>query len=183
MVLDFEPWGINDSYLRLRRAGGACVVGPGGAWNGLVRLNYVIAGNLGGGDPFLVVRGNDVGFDDGRFYRRGRVAPVLLAPAMVMALFDRGLIDGGEATRLGAGLDVDTNGQDGDDSLMLRAALGGAAFTPVYGDREAGTPPPVVGYALRTLADPDVYLLGVRDGLPLLDEAARLALRRDLARR
>ena len=48
MLFDFEPSGINDTYLRLTRNGLSCIVAPAGVWNGLLRVNYIVAGAPGG---------------------------------------------------------------------------------------------------------------------------------------
>lgn len=180
MLFDFEPSGINDTYLRLTRNGIGCIMAPAGAWNGLLRLNYVIAGNPGGREAFLIFRALDVGFDDGRFYWKGRAAPVLATGAMVDVLLERGLASETEAERLLAGGSAGGGGGD-DEALMLRAALGGSTFTPIYEDTApGGGTPRVTGYALRTLGGTDVHVLRVRNGLPALDPKARAALKRQV---
>lgn len=176
MLFDVEPSGINDGCLRLARNGGECLVGPTGSWNGLLRLDYLIAGGADDGACYLVVRTRDVGFDDGRFQRRGRAGVVLATAAMVAALVSRGLVTDPEGQRLLPGGPVGA-GNGGDDSLMLRAVLAGCTFSPFY---RAGTPPRVAGYALRTLGDRAIHALDARDGVPVLTPDARDALLRML---
>ena len=100
MLFDFEPSGINDTYLRLTRRGVSCIVAPAGAWNGLLRVNYIVAGSPGGADPHMIYRCLDIGWDDGRFCWKGRAAPVMTTSAMVDILQERGLVTSGEAERL-----------------------------------------------------------------------------------
>lgn len=179
MLFDFEPSGINDSYLRLTRSGLSCIVAPAGAWNGLVRLNYIVASGPHGRDPHMVFRSLDVGWDDGRFCWRGRAAPVMTSSAMVDVLLERGMVTEGEAERLLFGINTPSAGASSDEILTVRAMLAGCSFTPVYDNRPLGEgPPAVVGFALRTLADPGAILLEARGGVPVLDGEARDALRR-----
>ena len=182
MLFEFEPSGINDTYLRLTRRGLSCIVAPAGVWNGLLRLNYIVAGSPGGADPHMVFRSQDVGWDDGRFCWKGRTIPVTTSPAMVEIMLERGLVTDNEAERLLFGTPPSADEATSDEALMLRATLLGCSFTPLYGDRPlADGPPPVVGYALRTLSDSSALVLAARDGLPVLDEPARNALKRQLA--
>ncbi|CBS91180.1 hypothetical protein [Azospirillum lipoferum] len=179
MLFDFEPSGINDTYLRLTRCGVSSIVAPAGAWNGLLRVNYIVAGGPGGGEPHLIFRSLDVGWDDGRFCWKGRAAPVMTSSAMVDILLERGLVTEAEAERLLFGINTPTAGASSDEALMIRALLAGCSFTPVYESQPLGTEPPaVVGFAMRTLSDPGAYMLDARDGLPVLDGDARDALRR-----
>ncbi|WP_207459526.1 hypothetical protein [Azospirillum sp. SYSU D00513] len=182
MLFDFEPSGINDTYLRLTRRGLSCIVAPAGVWNGLLRVNYIVAGSPGGADPHMVFRSPDVGWDDGRFCWKGRTTPVTTSAAMVEIMLERGLVTDQEAESLLFGAPASAGDAATDEALMLRATLRGCSFTPLYGDRPlAEGPPPVVGYALRTLSDSSALVLEARDGLPVLDEAARTALKRQLA--
>ncbi|WP_448203091.1 hypothetical protein [Azospirillum sp. sgz302134] len=182
MLFDFEPSGINDTYLRLTRRGVSCIVAPAGAWNGLLRVNYIVAGSPGGADPHMIYRCLDVGWDDGRFCWKGRAAPVMTTSPMVEILLERGLVTDGEAERLLFGINSPATGASSDEALMLRATLLGCSFSPIYDDTplESG-PPRVVGFALRTLADPGAFVLEARDGVPVLDGPARDALKRALA--
>ncbi len=99
---------------------------------------------------------------------------------MTDILIDRGLIGDSEAERLMFGGQPGAEGPTGDEALMLRAALTGATFTPVYGDRSlwSPAPPEMTGYALRTLADVAPFMMPARNGLPVLTDEARAALRR-----
>lgn len=179
MLFDFEPSGINDTYLRLARCGVSSIVAPAGAWNGLLRVNYIVAGGPGGGEPHMIFRCLDVGWDDGRFCWKGRAAPVMTSSAMVDILLERGLVTEAEAERLLFGINTPTAGASSDEALMIRALLAGCSFTPVYESPPLGTEPPaVVGFAMRTLSDPGAYMLDARGGLPVLDGDARDALRR-----
>ncbi|BAI76637.1 hypothetical protein AZL_e02920 (plasmid) [Azospirillum sp. B510] len=179
MLFDFEPSGINDTYLRLTRCGLSCVVAPAGAWNGLLRVNYIVASAPGAAEPHMVFRCLDVGWDDGRFCWKGRAAPVMTSSAMVDILQDRGLVTETEAERLLFGINTPAAGATSDETLMIRALLAGCSVTPVYDQRPLDSEPPVVvGFALRTLSDPDAYLLDARNGVPVLDGEARDALRR-----
>lgn len=181
MLFDVEPSGVNDTYLRLSRNGGACIVGPAGVWNGLLRLNYAIAGTTGGGEPYMIFRSLDVGFDDGRFYWRGRAGPVVTSAAMVRVLTDRGLVSATEGEHLLHGAGTASGTGEADVTLMLRAALGGADFAAVYGPgAPPGGPAPVTAFALRTLGEAGAHILPVRDGLPVLSPEARAALRRQV---
>ncbi len=182
MLFDFEPSGINDTYLRLTRRGVSCIVAPAGAWNGLLRVNYIVAGTPGGSDPHMVFRCLDIGWDDGRFCWKGRAAPVMTTSAMVEILLERGLVTDGEAERLLFGINTPATGASSDEALMMRAMLIGCTFTPLYDDRPLNSgPPTVAGFALRTLADPGAFVLEARDGVPVLDSAARDALKRAVA--
>ena len=182
MLFDFEPSGINDTYLRLTRRGVSCIVAPAGAWNGLLRVNYIVAGTPGGVDPHMIFRCLDIGWDDGRFCWKGRAAPVMTTSAMVEILLERGLVTDGEAERLLFGINGPASGVSTDDALMLRAMLMGCTFSPIYGDEPLSAGPPrVAGFAMRTLADPGTFVLEARDGVPILDGPARDALKRLLA--
>ncbi|AWU97652.1 hypothetical protein [Azospirillum ramasamyi] len=179
MLFDFEPSGINDTYLRLTRCGVSCIVAPAGAWNGLLRVNYIVAGAPGGGEPHMIFRSLDVGWDDGRFCWKGRAAPVMTSSAMVDILLERTLVTEAEAERLLFGINTPAAGASSDEALMIRALLAGCSFTPVYESQPLSTEPPaVVGFAMRTLSDPGAYMLDARGGLPVLDGEARDALRR-----
>ena len=179
MLFDFEPSGINDTYLRLTRCGVSSIVAPAGAWNGLLRVNYIVAGAPGGGEPHMIFRNLDVGWDDGRFCWKGRAAPVMTSSAMVDILLERGLVTEAEAERLLFGINTPAAGASSDEALMIRALLAGCSFTPVYESQPLGTEPPaVVGFAMRTLSDPGAFMLDARGGLPVLDGDARDALRR-----
>jgi hypothetical protein len=183
MLFEIEPFGVNDAFLRLRRNGGACITALGGLWNGLVRLNYLVAPSLAVGDPHLVFRSSDVGWDGDRFQRRGRASPLVVDEAMIDVLCQRGLVAEAEANRLLVGPAPSAEGGDGDDALMLRAVLGGCSFSPVYDDRPRlpGDPAPaLVGYALRTLSARETILVEARDGLPVLGPEARARLVREL---
>ncbi len=180
MLFDFEPSGINDTYLRLTRGGLSCIVAPAGAWNGLLRVNYIVAG-AAGAEPHMVFRCLDVGWDDGRFCWKGRAAPVMTSSAMVDILLERGLVTDAEAERLLFGINAPAAGASSDEALMIRALLGGCSFTPVYESAPPGGGPPLVtGFAMRTLSDPGAYLLEARGGMPVLDGEARDALRRQV---
>lgn len=179
MLFDFEPSGINDTYLRLTRSGLSCIVAPAGAWNGLLRVNYIVAGAPGSSEPYLIFRSLDVGWDDGRFCWKGRAAPVMTSSAMVDILLDRGMVTEAEAERLLFGINTPAAGATSDESLMIRALLAGCSFTPVYDRQPLGTEPPTVaGFAMRTLSDPGAFMLEARSGVPVLDGEARDALRR-----
>ncbi|MBP2303261.1 hypothetical protein [Azospirillum picis] len=181
MLFDFEPSGINDTYLRLTRNGLSCIVAPAGVWNGLLRVNYIVAGAPGGSEPHMVFRSLDVGWDDGRFCWKGRAAPVMTGSAMVDILLDRGLVTEAEAERLLFGINTPAAGASSDEALMIRAMLSGCSFTPVYENQPlGGQPPVVVGFALRTLSDPGAYMLEAKGGMPVLDGDARDALRRQV---
>jgi hypothetical protein len=171
MLFDYEPSGINDSCLRVRRRGGHCILYPAGAWNGLLRLNHLIAGPARA-EPYLLFRMSDVAYDDGRFTRRGSAVPVLVSAPMLDFLVDRDLATADEAAGLLADLPVPPGPGTADARLMLKAALAGANFQPIV---ENGA---VTGYTLRTLGESEVFLLDAEDGVPVLDEAARAALRR-----
>lgn len=182
MLFDFEPSGINDTYLRLTRRGVSCIVAPAGAWNGLLRVNYIVAGTPGGADPHMIFRCLDIGWDDGRFCWKGRAAPVMTTSAMVEILLERGLVTDGEAERLLFGINGPAAAVSSDEALMLRATLAGCTFSAIYDDAPmASGPPRVAGFALRTLSDPGAFVLEARDGLPLLDAKARDALKRLLS--
>ena len=179
MLFDFEPSGINDTYLRLTRNGLSCIVAPAGAWNGLVRVNYIVAGAPGSSEPYMIFRSLDVGWDDGRFCWKGRAAPVMTSSAMVDILLDRGMVTEAEAERLLFGINTPAAGATSDESLMIRALLAGCSFTPVYDQQPLSTEPPTVaGFAMRTLSDPSAFMLEARNGIPVLDGEARDALRR-----
>jgi len=179
MLFDFEPSGINDTYLRLTRNGLSCIVAPAGAWNGLVRVNYIVAGAPGSSEPYMIFRSLDVGWDDGRFCWKGRAAPVMTSSAMVDILLDRGMVTEAEAERLLFGINTPAAGATSDESLMIRALLAGCSFTPVYDQQPLSTEPPTVaGFAMRTLSDPGAFMLEARNGVPVLDGDARDALRR-----
>ena len=182
MFLDFEPSGINDTYLRLTRRGLSCIVAPAGVWNGLLRVNCIVAGSSSRDEPYMVFRCQDVGWDDGRFSRRGHAAPVLTSPAMARLMQERGLVTDQEAQQLLINLPSSAVDTANDETLMLRAALMGCSFSPVYGEPASmDAPPPVVGYVMRTLADSSAFILEACNGLPVLDEAARAALKRQLS--
>lgn len=179
MLFDFEPSGINDTYLRLTRNGLSCIVAPAGAWNGLVRVNYIVAGAPGSSEPYMIFRSLDVGWDDGRFCWKGRAAPVMTSSAMVDILLDRGMVTEAEAERLLFGINTPAAGATSDESLMIRALLAGCSFTPVYDQQPLSSEPPAVaGFAMRTLSDPGAFMLEARNGIPVLDSEARDALRR-----
>jgi len=179
MLFDFEPSGINDTYLRLTRNGLSCIVAPAGAWNGLVRVNYIVAGAPGSSEPYMIFRSLDVGWDDGRFCWKGRAAPVMTSSAMVDILLDRGMVTEAEAERLLFGINTPAAGATSDESLMIRALLAGCSFTPVYDQQPLSSEPPTVaGFAMRTLSDPGAFMLEARNGVPVLDGEARDALRR-----
>ncbi|MBP2308209.1 hypothetical protein GBZ48_32805 [Azospirillum melinis] len=179
MLFDFEPSGINDTYLRLTRNGLSCIVAPAGAWNGLVRVNYIVAGAPGSSEPYMIFRSLDVGWDDGRFCWKGRAAPVMTSSAMVDILLDRGMVTEAEAERLLFGINTPAAGATSDESLMIRALLAGCSFTPVYDQQPLSSEPPTVaGFAMRTLSDPGAFMLEARNGIPVLDSEARDALRR-----
>ncbi|MCG5240674.1 hypothetical protein ACIU1J_20135 [Azospirillum doebereinerae] len=181
MLFDFEPSGINDTYLRLTRNGLSCIVAPAGVWNGLLRVNYIVSGTPGTPEPHMVFRCLDVGWDDGRFCWKGRSAPVMTGSAMVDILLERGLVNEAEAERLLFGINAPAMGASSDEALMLRAMLGGCSFTPIYDDEPLRTEAPVVvGFALRTLSDPGAYVLDARGGVPVLDPVARDALKRQV---
>ncbi len=182
MLFDFEPSGINDTYLRLTRRGVSCIVAPAGAWNGLLRVNYIVAGSPGGTDPHMIYRCLDIGWDDGHFCWKGRATPVMTTSAMVDILLERGLVTDGEAERLLFGIHSPAAGGSTDEVLIMRAMLLGCTFSPFYEDTPlSGRPPRVEGFALRTLADPCAFVLAARDGLPVLDGPARAALKRLMA--
>jgi hypothetical protein len=181
MLFEFEPFGVNDAFLRLKRNGGTCIAAAGGVWNRLIRLNYLVAPNPADDTPHLVFHLAEVGWDGDRFRRRGRAAPLVVDPAMVDALCHRGLISMAEASRL-IGPSPSAGAVESDEALMLRAALGGCTFTPIHPDgprRIGDQAPPVVGYALRTLSEREPILLDVRHGLPVLTDRARSRLTRD----
>ncbi|ANC92786.1 hypothetical protein A6A40_13370 [Azospirillum humicireducens] len=179
MFFDFEPSGINDTYLRLTRCGVSSIVAPAGGWNGLLRVNYIVAGAPGGGEPHMIFRSLDVGWDDGRFCWKGRAAPVMTSSAMVDILLERGLVSEAEAERLLFGINTPAAGASSDEALTIRGLLAGCSFSPIYESQPLGTEPPaVIGFAMRTLSDPGAYMLAARGGLPVLDGDARDALRR-----
>ncbi|WP_391349140.1 hypothetical protein [Azospirillum sp. A23] len=179
MLFDFEPSGINDTYLRLTRNGLSCIVAPAGAWNGLVRVNYIVAGAPGSSEPYMIFRSLDVGWDDGRFCWKGRASPVMTSSAMVDILLDRGMVTEAEAERLLFGINTPATGAASDELLMIRALLAGCSFTPVYDQQPLSSEPPTVaGFAMRTLSDPGAFMLEARNGIPVLDSEARDALRR-----
>lgn len=179
MLFDFEPSGINDTYLRLTRNGLSCILAPAGAWNGLVRVNYIVAGAPGSSEPYMIFRSLDVGWDDGRFCWKGRASPVMTSSAMVDILLDRGMVTEAEAERLLFGINTPAAGATSDESLMIRALLAGCSFTAVYDQQPLSSEPPTVaGFAMRTLSDPGAFMLEARNGVPVLDSEARDALRR-----
>lgn len=181
MLFDFEPSGINDTYLRLTRGGLSCIVAPAGVWNGLLRVNYIVTGAPGGAEPHMVFRCLDVGWDDGRFCWKGRSAPVMTSSAMVDIMLERGLVNDAEAERLLFGINSPATGATSDETLMLRALLSGCSFKPIYDDQPLNhEPPTVVGFALRTLSDPGAYVVDARGGVPVLDSEARDALKRQI---
>ena len=181
MLFDFEPSGINDTYLRLTRGGLSCIVAPAGAWNGLLRVNYIVTGGPGGNNPHMVFRCLDVGWDDGRFCWRGRSAPVMTSSAMVDILLERGLVNEAEAEKLLFGINSPAAGASSDEALMIRALLMGCSFTPVYDTQPLNREPPAVtGFVLRTLSDPNGYLVESHGGVPMLDGDARDALKRQV---
>lgn len=181
MLFDFEPSGINDTYLRLTRNGLSCIVAPAGVWNGLLRVNYIVAGSPGSAEPHMVFRSLDVGWDDGRFCWKGRAAPVMTSSAMVDILLERSLVTEAEAERLLFGINAPAAGASSDEALMIRGLLSGCSFAPVYDNPPLSTEPPaVVGFALRTLSDPGAYMLEARCGVPVLDGEARDALKRQI---
>lgn len=173
MVFDFEPSGINDSCLRIRRGAGHCILYPAGVWNGLIRLNHLIA-SPAKAEPFLVFRMVDVGYDDGRFAWKGRAAAITASPPMLDLIVERGLATAEEADALRFDGPPERIGSLADTTLMLRAVLGGASFQAIVADGA------VTGYALRTLGESAVFTVVAEDGLPVLDEAARSALHRQL---
>lgn len=175
MVFDFEPSGINDSCLRVRRGAGHCILYPAGVWNGLIRLNHLIA-SPAKAEPFLVFRMIDVGYDDGRFAWKGRAAAITASPPMLDLIVERGLATSEEADTLRVDDPPEHIGSFADATLMLRAMLGGASFQAIV------TNGVVTGYALRTLGESAMFTLSAEDGVPVLDEAARSALHRQLAK-
>jgi hypothetical protein len=177
MLFEIEPFGVNDAFLRLERNGAACVMAPVGTWNGLVRLDCLVAPSLAAGDPHMIFRLAHVGWDGDGFRRRGRASPVLVDPAMADVLCQRGLLRQAEANRLLAS-PPQPAASEGDEALMLRAALGGCSFSPVY-EPVPGAPPRLAGYALRTLSDTGATMLDARDGLPVLDAETRARLARE----
>lgn len=179
MLFDFEPSGINDTYLRLTRRGASCILAPAGMWNGLLRVTYIVAGAPGAVDPHMIYRCLDVGWDDGRFCWKGRAAPVMTTTAMVEILLDRGLVTDEEAERLLFGMAGAASAATSDEGMILRGMLAGCTFTPIYADAPlAEGPPAVTGFAMRTLSDPGAFVLEARDGVPVLDAPAREALKR-----
>lgn len=182
MLFDFEPSGVNDTYLRLIRNGVSCILVPADSWNGLIRVNYLAAGASMTADPQMVFRCLDVGWDDGRFFWKGKAHPVSASSSMAAVLTERGLIAEGEADSLLFGVVRQPRGHDRDDTLLLRAVLSGTDIAPVYDDAplRAKAERTMVGFAIRTLSDPTTYLVGQRDGLPVLTAEARDALLRQL---
>ncbi|WP_029007886.1 hypothetical protein [Azospirillum halopraeferens] len=184
MLFEFEPSGINDTYLRLTRNAISCILVPAGTWNGLLRMNYLVSGPTGGSEPHFVFRAADVGWDDGRFFWRGKAAPVVTSTAMVNVLLERGMAVDSEVEMLVFATAGDGGAARSDERLMLRALLGGCTFTPIYEDRPdpfgTGAPPAVTGFAVRTLADPGAFVVEARDGLPVLDPDTRRALQRQV---
>jgi hypothetical protein len=159
-------------------------VAPAGVWNGLLRLNYIVAGSPGGADPHLLFRCLDVGWDDGRFCWKGRAAPITTSASMVEIMLERGLITDVEADRLLFGTLPNAEEAATDERLMLRALLQGCSFSPIYADNPlSNAPPRVAGYAMRTLSGSTTHVLDAREGLPMLDEEARNVLRRELSER
>lgn len=184
MFFEFEPSGVNDTYLRITRNAVSCILAPADAWNGLVRLNYVVAGTIGGREPHVIFRALDVGWDDGRFYWKGKATPVVVSTAMVDVLNERGLLSDDEAERLVFGTPGGVAAGGGsDEGLMLRAMLAGCTFAPLYDAKPGifdGTPPKVTGFALKTLNASDVHVLEARNGVPVLTTEARDSLKREI---
>ncbi|MBY0431823.1 MAG: hypothetical protein K2Q10_11540 [Rhodospirillales bacterium] len=184
MLFEFEPSGVNDTYLRLTRNAVSCILAPADAWNGLVRLNYVVGGTIGGREPHIIFRALDVGWDDGRFYWKGKATPVLVSTAMVDVLNDRGLLSDDEAERMVFGTPAGmAQAASSDDGLMLRAVLAGCTLSPIYDTRPGlfdGRPPKVTDFALRTPSASQVHVLEARNGVPVLTAEARDALKREL---
>lgn len=184
MLFEFEPSGVNDTYLRITRNAVSCILAPADAWNGLVRLNYVVAGTIGGREPHVIFRSLDVGWDDGRFYWKGKATPVVVSTAMVDVLNERGLLSDDEAERLVFGTPGGVAAGGGsDEGLMLRAMLAGCSFAPLYDTKPGifdGAPPKVTGFALKTLNASDVHVLEARNGVPVLSTEARDALKREV---
>lgn len=184
MLFEFEPSGINDTYLRISRNGVSCILVPAGTWNGLLRMNYLVSGPSGGAEPHFVFRAADVGWDDGRFFWRGRAAPVTTSTAMINVLLERGMCNDSEVESLVFATPSEGTGSRADERLMLRAALRGCTFTPIYEDRSplfAGSEPPTVtGFAVRTLSGSGALVVEARDGLPVLDAETRRALQREV---
>lgn len=184
MLFEFEPSGVNDTYLRITRNAVSCILAPAEAWNGLVRVNYVVAGTAAGREPHIIFRCLDIGWDDGRFYWKGKASPVVVSTGMVDVLNERGLLSDDEAERLVFGTPAGLSASAGsDEGLMLRAMLAGCTFSPVYDTRPGlygETAPKVTGFALKTLGASDVHVLDARAGLPVLTATARDALRREL---
>lgn len=180
MLFEFEPSGVNDTYLRISRRGVSCILVPSDCWNGLLRVNYLTAGGGNGHDPFIVFRALDVGWDDGRFFWKGKAHPVSASSSMAVVFVERGLIAERESEALLFGI-VSANSSDSrDETLLLCALMGGATVTPIYDTtplREE-TERKVVGFAIRTLADSTIYTVDNHNGLPVLNERVRDALRR-----
>ncbi|MGQ9365788.1 hypothetical protein [Azospirillum sp. ST 5-10] len=184
MLFEFEPSGINDTYLRISRNGVSCILVPAGTWNGLLRMNCLVSGPSGGAEPHMVFRTADVGWDDGRFFWRGRAAPVTTSTAMINVLLERGMVTDPEVESLVFAAPDDGAGARADERLMLRAVLRGCTFAPLYEERAAvfagAEPPAVTGFAVRTLSGSGALIVGARDGLPVLDAEARAALQREV---
>ncbi len=185
MLFEFEPSGINDTYLRITRHAASCILAPVDAWNGLIRLNYAIAaGGQGAGQAsHIIFRSQDIGWDDGRFYWKGKAFPVLVSTLMVDVLNERGLLDSDEAERLVFSPPAYPAAAGSDEELMLRALLAGCSFLPIYDTGPAlstGAPPKVTGFVLKTLGASDTHILKAQAGIPALTTPAREMLHREL---
>ncbi|MCW2246138.1 hypothetical protein M2352_001729 [Azospirillum fermentarium] len=182
MLFDFEPSGVNDTYLRLSRRDVSCILVPCDCWNGLLRLNYLTAGGGTGNDPYIIFRALDVGWDDGRFFWKGKAHPVSASGSMAVVFAERGLIAERESEALLFGI-VSAGGSDTrDETLLLRALMGGATVTPIYDDTPLRDGPrrAVTGFAIRTLSESAVYTVECRNGLPVLNDRVRGALQRQI---
>lgn len=178
MLFEFEPSGINDTYLRITRRGVSCLVAPAGVWNGLLRVNCIVAGAPSGIDPHMIFRCLEIGWDDGRFAWKGLAAPILTNPPMIEVILERGMVSDKEAEKmLFAAPSVDCR-DERDEVLMLRASLCGCSFTAIHDRSMPGQPEAAIcGFSMRTLSNPQPFILLARDGLPVLNDDARDALR------
>lgn len=182
MLFEFEPSGVNDTYLRLSRRDVSCILVPSDCWNGLLRLNYLTAGGGTGNDPHIIFRALDVGWDDGRFFWKGKAHPVSASGSMAVVFAERGLIAERESEALLFGIVTAGTSDTRDEELLLRALMGGATVTPLYGDTllQATGERTVTGFVIRTLGDSAVYGVEARNGLPVLNGRVRDALQRQL---
>lgn len=182
MLFEFEPSGVNDTYLRIGRHDASCILVPSDCWLGLLRLNYLTAGSGGIADPFIVFRALDVGWDDGRFFWKGKAHPVSASGSMAVVFAERGLIAEREAEMLVQGIVSPDHCDSRDETLLLRALMGGATVTPIHNDTPLHPEKDraVVGFAIRTLGDSAIYTVDNRNGLPVLNDRVRDALRRQI---